>query len=510
MNLPPFVWLITWLIVSAPFIYLLGRVDAVAPVRRGLARWLALLVMVGAWVGFGRIVSSFYAGDPESFWRLGSVGFHFDGLSLLLAGLVLVLTTLVVFYSDRSMAASLGVEKYYVLLVLLCAAIIGLGSAADLFNLWLWFEAMAICAYPLVAFHGDDRLSLEAGVKYLVQSAAGSALILVGIALVFMAAGTLDIAAISSSLREGGAALALPLPVWVVAGLLFIVGFGIKVALVPLHTWLPDAHAQAPSGISAMLSAVVIEAGLIAMLRSLSAVSGAVTIWGAVLIAFGAVNMLVGNLMALRQKQVKRLLAFSSVSHIGYIVAGLGVALYVGTTGGAQGGFFHILSHGFMKGLAFLGAGAFLYILSRQSAHGASHSLEVSDLDGAARRYPVLALAFALGLLALAGMPPLVGFMSKWQILMAGAQTQNTVILLLMAFLGLNSVLSLGYYAPIVNRMYRNEPSAAVVAGQAVPMSVMAPVILLALIVVVLGFWPGLVSNLTHWAATDLLAAFGL
>jgi formate hydrogenlyase subunit 3/multisubunit Na+/H+ antiporter MnhD subunit len=296
------------------------------------------------------------------------------------------------------------------------------------------------------------------------------------------------------------------------AGVLFVIGFGIKVALVPLHTWLPDAHAQAPSGISAMLSAVVIEAGLIAMLRSLSALSGATSTWGTALIIFGAANMLIGNLMALRQKQVKRLFAFSSVSHVGYMVTGLGLALALGTTAAAQAGFFHLLSHGLMKGLAFLAAGVFLFVFQQQAiglAQQDHHTLAVEDLNGAARRYPVLALAFSLAVLGLAGLPPLVGFMSKWQILMSGAQTQNLLALLVMAFLALNSVLSLGYYAPLLNRLYRNEPSEAVIAGRSVSLTMAAPLVLLALAVVVLGLYPDLVSGLTSSAAADLMSAFG-
>ena len=107
-----------------------------------------------------------------------------------------------------------------------------------------------------------------------------------------------------------------------------MIGFGVKVAMVPMHTWLPDAHSQAPSGISAMLSGVVIEAGLVALLRALAALAGVTASWGELLMAFGALNMLVGNLMALRQTQVKRLLAYSSLSHVGYMLVGLGIALY--------------------------------------------------------------------------------------------------------------------------------------------------------------------------------------
>ena len=144
---------------------------------------------------------------------------------------------------------------------------IGLGCATDLFNLWVWFEAMAVSSYLLVAFYREQPASLEAGVKYLVQSAAGSVLVLLGIALVLAQTGTLDLAQICATVGQVDA------PALLAAGALFVIGFGVKAALVPMHTWLPDAHSQAPSGISAMLSGVVIEAGLVALLRALAALA---------------------------------------------------------------------------------------------------------------------------------------------------------------------------------------------------------------------------------------------
>ena len=513
MTLPPFVWLISWLLLSAPFVYIIGRIDVITGRRRGLARWLGLLCLAVAWWAFGRALTAFYtAGAPQlvtqATWTLGVITMRFDGLSLLLAALVLTLTTVILIYSGPYIGHSEGGEKHYALLLMVCGAIIGLGSAGDLFNLWLWFEAMAFASYPLVVFYTHDRLALEAGIKYLVQSAAGSVFILLGIALVLLSAGTLDVLGV----RQALAAAPVEPVLWLTAGVLFVVGFGVKIALVPLHTWLPDAHAQAPSGISAILSAVVIEAGLIALLRALSALAGAAVSWGALLIGFGLFNMLAGNLLALRQQQVKRLLAFSSIGHVGYMIVGLGVALTVGTAAGAQAGFFHLLSHGLMKGLAFLAAGALMFGLQHslgQAGAGAGHQpLLVDDLSGAARRYPLVALVLSLAVLGLGGLPPLVGFMSKWQILVAGAQTRDVDILIVLIVAALCSVLSLGYYAPLVNRMYRREPGALVAKGRAIPAAMLAPLVVLALAVVILGVLPFLAGWLTIPAAADLLAAF--
>lgn len=512
MGLPPFVWLISWLLLSAPFVYLAGRVDILRGRDRHAARWLSLLILAVAWVAFLRAAGAAYAVSDfaltaDSTWRLGTITLRFDSLSVLLTALALTMISLIVVFSDPYLKESEGAEKHYALLIALCAAIVGLGCAADLFNLWVWFEAMAIASYPLVVFYRRDRLALEAGVKYLVQSSIGSVFVLLGIALVLFVAGTLDIAEIPQALPDAVAGT----PLWVTAGLLFFVGFGVKIALVPLHTWLPDAHSQAPSGISAVLSAVVIEAGLIALLRSLSALAGAAVSWGVLLIGFGVLNILIGNLMALRQKQVKRLLAFSSIAHVGYMSLGLGVALYLGTEAGAQAGFFHLLSHGLMKGLAFLAAGALMFglqqNLSRQG--GDDHpSLEIHDLAGASQRYPLIALAFSLALLGLGGLPPLVGFMSKWQVLAAAAQARDAVILVVLIIAAVGSVLSLGYYAPLINVMYRRQATAAVRDGRAIPYAMTLPLVLLALAIVILGVLPMLAGTLTVPAGSDLLAAF--
>jgi formate hydrogenlyase subunit 3/multisubunit Na+/H+ antiporter MnhD subunit len=251
-----------------------------------------------------------------------------------------------------------------------------------------------------------------------------------------------------------------------------------------------------------MLSGVVIEAALIALLRALGALAGVTLSWGVLLMGFGALNMLAGNLLALRQTQVKRLLAFSSLTHVGYMLVGVGIAVDSGQPVGAQGGFFHLLNHGLMKGLAFLAAGVLLYALSRHTA------LTVADLSGTARRYPLVALTFTLGVLGLAGVPPLAGFMSKWQILLAGVETEGTTPLVLVAFAAFNSLLSLAYYLPLVNALFRHPLAPGMERGLRIPTTMLAPLVALALAIVAIGLWPGLVSWLTEPAGAAIVAVF--
>jgi proton-translocating NADH-quinone oxidoreductase chain N len=494
MNTPAFIWLIAVPLLASPLAYLGGHIGR----RLNVAREVGLVGLIAAWIPFVWAARELRQ-SGAIIYNLGTVTLTLDGLALLLAAVALALGTLVVLYSGPYLARESGQEKYYAMLVAMVGVMIGLGCAGDLFNLWIWFEAMAVTSYLLVAFYREQPASLEAGVKYLVQSAAGSVLVLLGIGLVLAQAGTLNIAEVRGTNLPHGTLLA--------AGALFLIGFGVKTALVPLHTWLPDAHSQAPSGISAMLSGVVIEAGLVALLRSLSALTAVTPAWSSLLLGAGALNMLAGNLMALRQTHVKRLLAYSSLAHVGYMLLGLGIAVYAGEVAGAQGGLFHLLNHGLMKGLAFLAAGALLYTL--HIAAGNHNPLTISDLSGAARRYPWVALTLSLALLSLAGLPPLAGFMSKWQIFAAGFQTHNALIGGLVVFAALNSVLSLAYYAPLVNAVYRQEQSDTVRLGKPLPLVMNVPLLILALAVVAFGIWPNLVTWLTAPAGAALLAAFG-
>ena len=521
----PLIWIIMVLLLASPLIYLAGRLGRYGLGDYGLqevvkgpgfrphlafARGLAVLTLAGVWVPYALLVIQYYNQGPSLVF-VRSIALRVDGISLLMAAVSLGLGFFVAIFSFRYMAGELGEEKYYAMLVAMIGVMVALGSAGDLFNLWVWFEAMAVSSYLLVVFYRQQPAALESGVKYVMQSAVGSVLVLMGIAVVLGQTGTLDLNRIQAAPHTSSVFLA--------AGALFITGFGVKAAIVPMHTWLPDAHTQAPSGISAMLSGVVIEAGLIAMLRTLAALTGvesgyvASARWGILFMSVAVVNMLLGNLMALRQTQVKRLLAYSSLSHMGYIVMGFGVALYGSQLAGAQGAFFHIINHALMKGLAFLAAGALLYAVSHLDSPQASSSdhgpLRLADLGGAARRYPWVALCFSLAVLGLGGLPPLAGFMSKWQIFVSGLMTQDPIIVSLMVFMALNSVLSLGYYAPLVHTLYRKQMAPAVEHAGNIPSLMVFPLILIAILVVMLGIYPVLAEWLTAPAASAFLTAFG-
>jgi proton-translocating NADH-quinone oxidoreductase chain N len=489
-------------LVASPVVYLLGR----TAVRRHhilgmtVAKLLTLLTLVGEGVLLYSSAQVWLTGNTVH-TQIGSVIVGLDGIGLIVAVIATGLGFCVAMYSFPYMAEDNGEEKYYALLLMLIGSIIGLGCSQDLFNLWIWFELMAISSYFLVAFYNEQPASLEAGFKYLTQSAVGSTLALFGIAILFTATGSISLWNVWNVTTSGS-------PLLYAAGGLIIVGFGIKAALVPLHTWLPDAHSQAPSGISAMLSGIVIEAGLVAMLRTLCVLAQTKFPAGIILIVFGCVDILVGNLLALRQVEVKRMLAYSSIAQVGYMLVGLGVGIFSSSYAAAAGGFFHMMTHALMKGLAFLAAGAFLYVL--HISRGDHSALVLDDLNGAAKKYPLAAFLFSVALLGLGGLPPMAGFMSKWQILVSTAGVGSTVMILVVIFVGLNSVLSLGYYVPVINRLYRLQQSDIVTAGESISGVMYLPMILLTVFIIALGVWPALGNFFTYNAAASLLYPYGL
>ena len=318
------------------------------------------------------------------------------------------------------------------------------------------------------------------------MSGAGSLLALLGIGLVYIGAGTLDLA----SLRQA----AIPRDLALLAIGLLVAGFGVKAAIVPLHTWLPDAHAAAPSGISAMLSGIVIQTALVAMVRSLAIFgigSTAVASYGLLLAFFAVLTMTVGNLVAMHQRDLKRLLAYSSVAQIGYILLGLGVGLEFGLTVALVGSLFHVLSHALLKGGAFLSVGVL------QRAYG---TRDLDALRGAGRAVPAAGFTFALFALGLAGVPPTAGFLSKLLIATGTAQAGTIGVFLVIALIA-NSVLSLAYYVPAMTGLLAGGGSPPPTRP---PASLLVPLVILAALVILFGVWPGPVLDLLTPAAKAL------
>ena len=419
------------------------------------------------------------------------VSFELNGLAIFMAVVSLGLAAVVALFSIGYMHEK-NIGKYYALLLMMTAGMVGIGLAADLFNLFVMFELMSLASFALVAFE-DDWEPVEAGIKYLLLSAMGSMVALLGIILVFTHTGKLSLA----ELQGTQYALLLKPELMLGVAALFIAGFGVKAAIVPMHTWLPDAHSAAPSGISAMLSGMVISAGLITMIKALSVLHGIDL--GLVLPALAIITMLTGNLMAWVQTDLKRMLAYSSIAHMGYILAGVGVAFSASDAAaleGMRGGLYHILNHAIMKGGAFLCAGAILTLIGTR---------DLKEMAGIGRKLPLVGICFGIFALALAGAPPLNGFISKLFICKAAIMLDPWGFILVVMVI-FNSLLSLFYYLPALNKIALAPEMSEKVkqAPDHLPASMVLAIFILALLTIALGVQPQLGLDLVQPAAAFL------
>jgi len=428
-------------------------------------------------------------------FTLGGSTLQFDALTVLMSLTALGLLSAVSLYSVKYMENDKGTDLYYPMLLLMVAGILGITMATDLLVLFVFFELMAIPSYALVAFRKDKREAVEAGLKYIMMSAVGSVIALFGISLIYMEAGTLSYSGLVGVLAGGAMSKA--------AVLMLVLGFGFKAALVPLHTWLPDAHSAAPSGISAMLSGIVIQGGLFALMKALLVFAGTGVSYGGLLIVMALITMTVGNLMAYVQysskADLKRILAYSSIAQMGYIALGIGLGLEYGVRSGFEGGLFHIMTHAFMKGLAFLCAGVIIHELGTRDVkcmRGIGHSMKITGF------------CLAIALLSLAGAPPLSGFMSEW-LVFRGAMDASPFIgawsVAIIAIALVNTLLALGYYLPTIKTIYLGAKTKEVLKAKDPSMYMLAPIIALAAITIVLGIWPELGLRVVK-PAVDLLS----
>ena len=385
--------------------------------------------------------------------------------------------------------------KYHMLYILLLTGATGVVLTGDIFNLFVFFEILCISSYALVAYSGD-RSGIESAVKYLIQGAVGSSLLLIGIGLLYGQFGTLNMADIAAKIASvGSMSIFVPL-------VLLITGLGVEAAIFPLNAWLPDAHSSAPSSVSAILSGVAIEVGLYAVARIVFTVFGASSIL--LFLAFlGILTLLVGEMCAFSQNNIKRMLAYSSIGQIGLILFALAIA----TNHGVTGGLFQLVSHTLSKALLFLTVGYMIY---------RTDSMEISSLEGMGRKMPFTCFAFTVGAFSLVGLPPLIGFPSKFLVVRAALATQDAIFIVLVSMALLGTVIEGAYFFRIVQALYfrggRSEESSNAIkreesdapAGDA-PVIALIPMFVLVALIVIVGVYPRLVTNVLESGALELL-----
>ena len=427
----------------------------------------------------GVIQQAFWFGTPLNIRLL------VDGFSLFMLFTISLISLAVTLYSIDYMEHYGAKANYYALLLLMIAGMNGLVLATDLFNIYLFLEVAAVASYALVAF-GLGHDELEASFKYLMLSAVASAFILLAIVILFGLTGGTGFGAVASGLKM--------LNVKYVVGFcsaLFLMGFGLKAAIVPFHSWLPDAHPSAPAPISAMLSGVLIKvSGVYAMMRIFLNVFGLTPPLTTVLSVLAILSIFVGALAALGQKDIKRMLAYSSISQIGYVILGFAI----GSPLGILGALFHLFNHALFKSLLFLNAGA---------VEQSTGTRSLDKMGGLAKRMPLTAATSAIGSLSIAGVPPLNGFWSKLLIIIALVE-KNMYMLAFLAVLG--SVITLWYYLVLQRNAFFGQLHETWKAVREAPFWMSASTVMLALLCIAIGLLFPLIIKSWLQPATDVLS----
>lgn len=395
----------------------------------GLA--VVLLVVTGAlifWLPAGKLTTfggSFIVDDFARFLKV---------LALIGSGTALIL-------SRGYLAEQAKIFEYAILFLLSTVGMMVLISAGDLIMLYLGLELMSLALYVVAASHRDDTKSTEAGLKYFVLGALSSGMLLYGASLVYGFTGTVSFAGIAAEARTGNVGLLFGL-VFLLAGLCF------KISAVPFHMWTPDVYEGAPTPVTAFFASAPKVAALAVFTRvALTAFPGIVPQWQQIVVFVSIASMALGSFAAIGQKNIKRLMAYSSIGHMGFALVGLAA----GTQQGAQGVLVYIAIYVAMT------LGTFAIIIAMKRNGQAVET--ISDFAGLSRTNPLLAFFFAMFLFSLAGIPPLAGFFAKFYVFLAAINAG----LFTLAVIGvLTSVVGAFYYLTIVKVMYFDEPKEAV------------------------------------------------
>ena len=477
---------------------ILGAVGLAIPIidalkkERGANNRLYCGISVGAIIlVIGIIIFRILFGESIPTIEFGKSMLADDMFGSFFAITLLIVSVMVTASSWDYMKNKTNPAAYYSLILLSSIGMILIAYSTDLVMLLVAWELMSIPTYALAAFSKRDPISNEAAIKYFLFGALSSAILVLAIGLVYGVTGTTNIGEAIVSMVNVQKDL---VPVTVLAVALFIAGFGFKMGLVPFHMWLPDAYEGAPTTIGALLAAGTKKAGFAAAIRVIILATFALHLdWAAALAVIAVFTMTLGNLAALVQKSVPRILAYSSIAQAGYIMIGLALAPY--SDQALPGSLFHILNHAVMKSAAFIAVAAVSITL-------ASYSIE--KYRGLAKRMPITAIALSISLLALAGVPPLNGFWSKLVLFNAGIVTGPEIWWgPYLAIAGvLNSALSLGYYAWIMRKMYMEESPDTTKVKE--PRAMLAVLIFSMIFMVGFGIWHAPILDFATNSVPDL------
>ena len=428
------------------------------------------------------------------------IEFSVDYLGLFMLITIGVVSLLILVFGTKDLTHELKrnvIGWYYTLYLLLVGAMMGLAITNDLFNMFVFMEIAAIAACAIISIK-SDRECVEASLKYLILSAVGTGGVLLSIALLYMVTGHLNFDFVSLALSD-----AIHLyPNNILVALAFItMGFIVKAALFPLHVWLPDAHSSAPSPSSAMLSGLVIKIYAVVYLKLLLRVFpeelfATIPIFDIILI-LASMSIIFGSVFAMVQKDIKRMLAYSSIAQIGYVFLGIGLL----TPMGLSGGLLHIFNHAMMKSMLFLSAGAIIYCAGVRN---------ISDLKGIGLKMPLVMAVFTIGALAMVGIPVTNGFISKLYLALGTLEAGKPFYL---AVILASSLLNAVYYFPIIigaffGHHHHDEHGEEVEEGPKVknlPMAMGVPLTILGLGCIFFGLFPGVIMIVVERAVGTFL-----
>ncbi|MFC1955164.1 complex I subunit 5 family protein [Chloroflexota bacterium] len=434
------------------------------------------LALIAAGVGLFQVLNEgtlrhFLGGWPPPF----GIEYMLDNLSAFMAIIVIFIGLIAVIYPPVAglyTKPRKGVPMYG-LLMLLIAGLVGVVITGDLFNLFVFLEIYSLASYALITLGGDR--AMVASFRYLILGTIAGSFYLLGVGFIYFSTGTLNMA---------DAAQLLPAiydsPAVMAAAALIVIGMGIKMALFPLHVWLPDAHSYAPPVIAAVLAAIQIEVAAYVIIRMLLTVFQPHYFYEVLPVAaiigwVSAAGIIFGSVMAIAQKDFKRMLAYSTVAQVAYIGLGIGLANPLGLIGGLL----HILNHAFMKCGLFLVAGAIRY---QTGLH------EIHRFAGLGRKMPLVMAAFTVAALSMIGIPPTGGFFSKWYLILGSIDAQNWVFV---AVIAASSLLTAVYFFRMIEKIFAAPSSGekAVEQAREPGASILIPILTLAVGIIVLGLF---------------------
>ncbi len=433
---------------------------------------------------------SYHLGGWEPPW---GIEYHVDSLNAFFLVLVSVVGAVIMPFARRSVDFEIEDWRqawFYCMYLLCLTGLLGIAITGDAFNAFVFLEISSLATYVLIAL-GPDRRALVAAFQYLIMGTIGATFYVIGVGLLYLLTGTLNMVDMATRL-----AVAWPgQSQTVVAALAFVtVGVSLKLALFPLHAWLPNAYAYAPSWATAFLAATATKVAIYLLVRFFFSIFGvsidmrALPV-GEIIIAVSLAAMFIASLIAVFESNLKRMLAYSSVAQIGYITLGIGLANQAGLTGGLV----HVVNHAVMKAALFLAVGAIFY-------RGCIVRLE--ELAGIGRKMPLTMAAFTIAALGLVGTPGTSGFISKWY-LAVGALDRGWWILVFL-IVG-SSVIALVYVGRVLEVAWLREPAPQVMEAKDPPLSMLLPLMVLALATVYFGFDTEWTAGIAGTAAKSLL-----